>query len=371
MASSDDFEAKQPEVPLSLRSRNGRQFIQGATSSNDTRPHSFTSCHVMDQARPHLVASHPLDLSPAVKFSGKRFPGMQVGAWVLLHEQTSRIQHEGVVSQEERYVVGDELVKPGNVYSGIFKIISTFNGPDNKVWRMEGTAFAVDKFHALTSAHMMWHAQLGPAQTAVLCPDERSRTYGLRSHIKCIAVAVHAKWMSSHRPENDFCMVAMAQDFEPGVRSPRLELASNLLPFEGEVVGFPLDLPAASEGSQLIVSRGLAEFYQTEAGIMIRHKVNTAGGSSGSPLYTTSKKVVAVHCSFNSYEMENYAVPINLNGNDVSQFQGILRHMRDRLPNATLDLGAATHKKYRKQKIFAFGQQGAADDALVVNEALL
>ncbi|KAI1735384.1 hypothetical protein F4680DRAFT_435712 [Xylaria scruposa] len=287
---------------------------------------------------------------------------MQVGSWTLLPQQTTRIQPEGVVSQEQRYVIEDELIQPGNVYSGIFKIISTFEGPDNKAWRMEGTAFAVDRFHALTSAHLMWHPKLGPARTAVLCPDERSKTYDVRNHITCIAVAVHAKWMSSHQPENDFCMVAFAQALDPGVRPLRVELAPNFS-FEGEVVGFPLDLPAASKGSQLIVCHGPAETYENEDGVMIRHKVNTAGGSSGSPLYTTSEKVVAVHCSFDSYEMENYAVPINLNGNDVAQFEGVLRHMRDqwlKLPNTTLCLGAFTHQKYRKQEVFAFGQQGAA-----------
>ncbi|KAI0550696.1 hypothetical protein F4679DRAFT_542218 [Xylaria curta] len=316
----------------------------------------------MNQARPFLVDIHPLDYLPAVTFPGEHFPGMQVGSWTLLREQTVRIQHEGVVSQERRDVVKNELIQPGNVYSGVLKIISTFQGPDNRVWRMEGTAFAVDEFHALTSAHMMWHSKLGPAKTAVLCPDERSKTYDAQSRIKCIAVAVHAKWMSSHQPENDFCMVAMAEVFGPGVRPLRAELVPNLLSFEGEVVGFPLDMPATSKGSRLIVCHGPAEFYQNEAGVMIRHKVNTAGGSSGSPLYTTSKKVVAVHCLFDSNEMKNYAVPINLNGNDVSQFEGVLRHMRDRrlkLPNTTLGLGAATHEIYRKQKVFAFGQQGA------------
>ncbi|KAI0861739.1 trypsin-like cysteine/serine peptidase domain-containing protein [Xylaria cubensis] len=360
MATSDDLEAKQPGV----------QLIQGVLNSvsplevgPDELP-LLAYLHAVNQTQPYPVNEHPLDGLPLEKFPSELFARMQVGYWVLQQQQATSIQLEGFVNDEEpRNVVKDELIKPGKVFSGIFRIIATFQGPDNKIWKMKGTAFAVSEDLALTSAHVMWHEKLGPAKMAALCVDERLEFDDAQSHITCNAVAMHARWMKFHQREHDFCMVSMAQPFNSGVLPLRLELASKTLPCKGKVVGFPLDFPVtSSKGSQLIECQGSAKLCRTKAGnnILIKHKVNTAGGNSGSPLYDTRGNVVGVHCSFVGAEGANYAVPINMNGNNVSQFEGILRHMRDprvKLPDTTSELGETIYKYH---KVFAFGQQDAA-----------
>ncbi|KAI1120189.1 hypothetical protein F5Y10DRAFT_258921 [Nemania abortiva] len=364
MATNNGPEAEQLEVQLrrlkSARVQLGsNSFILSWAQADEPQPSlpryilSRVTLHVDEDLLRHL-STFP---SP-----GKHFSTAQIGSW-LLFQQTGGVQREGVIAPAQRVVVEDELVQPGKKHSGIFKIISTFRGPDNIVWKMQGTAFAIGKFFALTPGHIMWHPKLGPAETAVLYPDERSAS-NVQS-IACIAVAVHAEWMKSYRHENDFCMVTTKDDFNAGVHCLQLGELPQVSPYEGEVIGFPLDLPTASKGTQLIQCQGSAEGYRTEGGgDIIRHEVNTSGGSSGSPFSTICNgKVVGIHSSFDEENKVNYAVPINLNGNDIYQFEGVLRHMKDRrvkLPNTTSYLGEDTCEVYRKEKVSLFGQRNAS-----------
>ncbi|KAI0858463.1 hypothetical protein F4860DRAFT_486301 [Xylaria cubensis] len=282
---------------------------------------------------------------------------MKIGSWCL-PKQTNPIIQEGVITLVPRVVVEPESVCPGKEFSGVLRIVSTFKGPDGS-WKCEGTAFAVGKFHVLTAGHMMWHQKLGPAQSAVLYTDTRSGT--ITEGIECVAVAVHAEWIKCYQPENDFCMIAIAQGFNSGIRLLQLGVAPSY-PNVGRLLGFPSDLSVTSRGNELIECQGPVRSRENNAGIILIHKVNTSGGSSGSPFFVEGK-VVAVHSSFNRNKMENYAVPIGQNGNNVAQFQNVLRYMTCRglkLSDAALYLGEVTYEDYCKQKILGFGSLPAS-----------
>ncbi|KAI0449590.1 hypothetical protein F5B21DRAFT_519980 [Xylaria acuta] len=274
-----------------------------------------------------LVDEDPLCSLPDARLPPSFYPGMQIGAWKL-HKETPSIQHEGVVTREPRVVVKDKLTQPGNKYSGILKLITTFQGPNNAVWTMEGTAFYIGDSLATTAAHLTFHPKLGPAKRAFLYPDERSGANV--GGIACIAIAVHAKWMKCHQRENDFCIVTIAEGSDLGIRPlPFVDLPANPHRYRGKVIGFPSDLPVASQGFQLIECQGSVSIKKARTVVMIEHKVNTAAGSSGSPLFDPSNtNVVGIHCLFDREANQNYAVPINQNGNDVPQFKAVLRFMR-------------------------------------------
>ncbi|KAI0544946.1 hypothetical protein F4679DRAFT_493250 [Xylaria curta] len=367
MASSDGLEAEQRVQPLRNRMKHFLLKVEDYIPTfwpqhND--PSFFSPRHIIHQGRSYRQdegknsVDHLLGRLPDVKLSNELFPGAQIVSWTM-SEDTTLIEHEGEVSTATRDLVDRQFISPGAKFSGIYRIVSTFKGP-RRTKVVEGTAFAVGKFHVVTAGHMIWDKKYGPAQSAVLYTDKRSSTNA--KGIDCVAVAVHAEWTTSHQLENDFCMVAIAQDFGPGVcflqlgEAPQYAKAAN-------VIGFPSDFPTSSPGKELIECQGQVRTWQTDAGVILIHNANTSPKSSGSP-FCVGEKVVGVHSSFNRHTRENYAVPVDLNGNNVAQFQSVLRYMTTRymeLSGEIICLGEATHAKYRKQKIFGFGSLTVSD----------
>ncbi|KAI0965168.1 hypothetical protein F4678DRAFT_453667 [Xylaria arbuscula] len=281
-----------------------------------------------------------------------------ITAWNL-PKQVTGDQCEGVFTETPRVVVDERDVQLGKKYSGLFRLLAIFQGPDNSMKTMKGTAFAIGILYGLTAAHLVWHPQFGPAKAVFLYPDERS---GLRCHHVCVSVAVHAKWMRSFQCENDFAMVTTAKGFEAGTHFFQPVALESEFAGSWIVAGFPKDMPCERKGLQLIECRGRAGLSKMKTGgMMIKHQVNTEGGNSGSPLFKPdTKNVVGIHTKFNEGKLENCAVPINLNGNYVSRFQDVLRHMRDRqvkLPSTTRALGQIQYNGYHKESIYTFGER--------------
>ncbi|GAW17546.1 hypothetical protein ANO14919_070040 [Xylariales sp. No.14919] len=253
---------------------------------------------------------------------------MPILAWNLA-TATSPVQLEGIINRSPRTVVEHELIKQGNKYSGIFKIISLFEGPDGAMYEIQGTAFAVTRSHVLTSAHNMWDRKLGPAKMAALFLDKREDKHP--QYIKtCVAVASHAKWVEVQHTENDFCMVAIAKPFGPEVCILRCHPGLRPLGVEkATVVGFPSDLPEIAPGKHLILSEGTVACHVSLAGVMIEHEVDTVEGNSGSPIIVDGR-VVGVHSAFMHHENKNRAAPVNQNGNNVDEFISVLNCMGGR-----------------------------------------
>ncbi|KAI0533772.1 hypothetical protein GGR58DRAFT_485497 [Xylaria digitata] len=262
---------------------------------------------------------------PDIQFAGPDSRGMRIVAWNLT-EANSLIQHEGIITTLPRNLVKNEFVMRGRMYSGIFKIVSVFECPDKSRYRVHGTAFAVTKSHVLTAAHNMWHPKLGPAKNATLFPDARAdkRAQYIR---KCISAATPSNWIQLHQDEHDFCMVAVAEPFDsevrilschPGPGPSRVK--------DGEVLGFPFDLPPDAPGRHLIQCKGAVSYHEAQDGVTIKHMVNTVRGNSGSPVIA-SDQVVGVHTAFMRHERQNRAVPVNQNGNNVDEFSSVLRYV--------------------------------------------
>ncbi|KAI0528421.1 hypothetical protein GGR58DRAFT_496078 [Xylaria digitata] len=361
MARSASLKANKPKArrqkKIAVRSfpRSPGRFSPLQLPSDEPKASFVASNHVTYKTRPHFMdkgKNSGIDLLkelPLVKFPSKTFPEMDIASWKLSNSASSR--YEGDITEEPRDVVDAELVQLGNKHSGIFRLISTFDGPNGKPIKKKGTAFAIGKFHWLTSGHIMWDEQLGPAKKAVLRGDVRSQ--GNTRDIECTAAAVHARWIKFHQLENDFCMLATAEGLYSGVY-PLYFGAAPSCPREGTIIGFPSDLPTISPGSQLIECRGCVRFRRSKDGDIFIHMINTNHGSSGSPLCIIGGKVSAVHSSFNSEEMENYAVPINLNGNDVLQFQGVLRLMVYKNLKHAEGVRRLGGVKYGEQEVFGF-----------------
>ncbi|RWA05095.1 hypothetical protein EKO27_g10008 [Xylaria grammica] len=252
---------------------------------------------------------------------------MRILAWNLV-TTTSPIQLEGIINRSPRNVVEHQLIKQGNKYSGIFKIVSLFEGPNGTTYEIQGTAFAVTRSHVLTSAHNMWDRKLGPAKRAALFLDEREDKHA--QYIKtCVAVASHAKWVDVQHTENDFCMVAIAKPFDPEVCILQCHPGPRPSGVEkGTVVGFPFDLPETAPGKHLILSEGTVACHVSLAGVMIEHEVDTVGGNSGSPVVVDGQ-VVGVHSAFMHHENKNRAAPVNQNGNNVDELISVLSYMGD------------------------------------------
>ncbi|KAI0416386.1 hypothetical protein F5X98DRAFT_388144 [Xylaria grammica] len=184
------------------------------------------------------------------------------------------------------------------------------------------------QFHVLTSAHLVWDQELGPAAEVVLYLDERQK----KPRIKCVAVACHAslaegrKWQEQDA-KNDFCMVALDSPLSSGVRILRCH--DELGPFcyeNGSIVGFPNDMPFETPNRRLISSKGQILCHEEDGILSIEHKISTAKGNSGSPVIAESL-VVGVHSGIGRGS-RNVAAPINRNGNIVDDFSYVLRHIR-------------------------------------------
>ncbi|KAI0968720.1 hypothetical protein F4678DRAFT_442576 [Xylaria arbuscula] len=199
-------------------------------------------------------------------------------------------------------------------------------------------------FHVLTAAHNLWDPKLGPAKMAVLYLDDRVAQDGKPFNM-CLTVAINADWIKRYSVENDFCMVAVEQPFNSGVRllrclpEPGPSCAEN-----GMVLGFSYDLPFNAPSKHLIRCEGPVTYRESEAILIIEHRINTVGGNSGSPLIVDDQ-FVGVHSTFIRDQKINMAAPVNRNGNSVEHFSGVLRYMRgqiSKLPGEIEDLGRAT-----------------------------
>ncbi|KAK5630243.1 hypothetical protein RRF57_005960 [Xylaria bambusicola] len=238
---------------------------------------------------------------------------------------------EGIVTCTPRHVVDRELIRQGKEYSGVFTITSHFKG-GKRSFKKTGTAFAVNKFHVLTSAHLMFDLKLGPAKSAFLLPDERQGRYWDRG-MPCVAVACHANHIKipeqkGRRAENDFCMLAVADAFNSGVRIFKCHNEPSSFDYkDGLIVGFPKDMPDNSPGKHLISSKGSMCCSEKDDVLSINHMINTEEGNSGSPIIINNL-VVGVHSRFLAAKGCNAAAPVNRNGNRIDDFSAALCYMR-------------------------------------------
>ncbi|RWA05350.1 hypothetical protein EKO27_g9752 [Xylaria grammica] len=289
-----------------------------------------------------------------VGFPGLAHPNVRIVAWRLV-EPTAPIQREGIITSEERELVGRNQLEKEN---RIFRITSAFKGPEGLKY-ISGTAFAIGKFYAATSGHLVCDQTLGPAISVVLHGDQRSDGIAIGGK-KCVAATCSIEWIKSYRIENDVCVVSVAEPFSAGVHTYRVtKLAEESPSINGVVIGFPVDLPVDHPGKQLIKCSGTAKGYEEEAIFRVKHEVNTLqAGNSGSPVFS-GEEVVAIHSAYIDGLGKNYAAPIDRNGNMIDQFRGVLNHMKYRraaLPRGILYLGAAKHGGYRTQGVLVFGE---------------
>ncbi|KAI0410298.1 hypothetical protein F5X98DRAFT_386553 [Xylaria grammica] len=282
----------------------------------------------------------------------------RVVSWMLADPAAPPIQLEGIITSKERELVEEELVRKGKKYSGIFRITSTFKGPEGREFNISGTAFAIGKSYAATSGHLVWDQELGPAKSVVLYGDERSDGIAIGGK-KCVAAACHVDWAKSYRVENDFCVVSVAEPFSAGVCTYRVRrLAEEPSSFDGVIIGFPSDLPADYPGKRLIKCNDIVESYGKGALFKVKHEVNTFVGNSGSPVFS-GEEVSAIHSRYIDESKKNYATPIDRNGNMIDQFQGVLRYTKDKcsaLLHGASYLGVAKHTGYHTQEILVFGE---------------
>ncbi|GAW23833.1 hypothetical protein ANO14919_134100 [Xylariales sp. No.14919] len=294
-----------------------------------------------------------------VGFPDLPYSKVRVVSWKLANPAVPPTQLEGIITSKERELVEEELVGKGKKYSGIFRITSTFKGPKGREFTIGGTAFAIGKSYAATSAHLVWNQKLGPAKSVVLHGDERSDGIAIGGK-KCVAAACHVEWAKSYRVENDFCVVSVAEPFSAGVYTYRVRrLAEEPSSFDGVVIGFPSDLPADYPGKRLIKCSDIVESSGTGTLFRVKHKVNTfVAGNSGSPVFS-GEEVFAIHSRYIDESKKNYATPIDRNGNMIDQFRGVLSYTKDKcsaLLQGASYLGAAKHTGYHTQEILVFGE---------------
>ncbi|KAI0513332.1 trypsin-like cysteine/serine peptidase domain-containing protein [Xylaria bambusicola] len=326
--------AKQPAMELA-------PFYSRFVVSSSNRPNSHPQTN-SEEAEEYKHLEYYLASLPYAKFTnlGSKSPA-RIAAWNL----TSRrhpIQSEGIVTYTPRGVVDRGSIKQGKEYSGVFIMTSLFKS--GREWiKKTGTAFAVSKFHVLTSAHLMFDLKLGPAKSAFLSPDERQGRYGDRGK-RCVAVACHVNYIKTLErkggwTKNDFCMVAVEEPFDSGVRIPRCHNGPGpSYDEDGLIIGFPKDMPEISPGKRLISSTGSVYCREKNGVLLMQHKINTVEGNSGSPVIVNSL-VVGIHSGFIKAKGYNEAAAVNRNGNTVEDFSAVLRYMRAQHARFRQDVG--------------------------------
>ncbi|KAI1115656.1 hypothetical protein F5Y14DRAFT_110834 [Nemania sp. NC0429] len=306
----------------------------------------------------------------------------QIVAW-RLQKVIFPFRREAVLTSEPREVMSPETVKPGKEYSGIFKLVSFFQDSRGRWFRIQGTAFAISDYDALTAAHNVWDPEFGPAKMVALLMDQRGDANDEYAR-ECVAAAVHVRWSELSLRSNDFAMVSVAQSFSPQVRihryrtTPENTEASDAM---GYALGFPYDFPENFEGKHLIRSNGKIYYNGGGNQCLIVHMANTEKGNSGGPLFNINTVAIGVHVGYTSHPksastapssthngvsswnqnhrpcepgkgtaaepwtIENLAVPLNRNGNQVSSFLAVQDFMRtQKLPGESLNhLGQRKH----------------------------
>ncbi|KAJ3562947.1 hypothetical protein NPX13_g8371 [Xylaria arbuscula] len=206
---------------------------------------------------------------------------VRIVAWRFTEETSGQ---EAILNDNQpREETTHESVKHEGEYSGVFRIRSVFWVPGGDTHTMYGTAFVVNQFQAMTSAHLLWHAQLGPAKEVTLIKDAREQENGEAMYTclgaACYKSAIRSIVLQEHSPKHDLCMVSVSPAFEPGIRFLPLHPGSGL-PY----------------------------------------------GNSGSPVIA-GNYVVGVHHGFKADSMRNEAAPVNQNGNNANDLISVLQKM--------------------------------------------
>ncbi|KAK5629119.1 hypothetical protein RRF57_004834 [Xylaria bambusicola] len=236
--------------------------------------------------------------------------------------------------------------------SGIYKIHVTFRIPGtDETHNKWGTAFVINKFHVLTSAHLMWSPEYGFATMATLHPDIREDPNG-NQRMACVTAAFSVKYIDEPWAVNNLCVIAVAKHFDVGMpilqyhRKPKsLDTAI------GKIIGYPSDMPLLHEGQKAVSSEGRLKYRKRYGANIVEHKINTRKGSSGSPVMVDGR-VIAVHSGFDRGRKVNLATPIE-HSRPISKVVFYMRNQR-LLPKGVKDKGEVKGLTYPGQEMRLF-----------------
>lgn len=177
------------------------------------------------------------------------------------------------------------------------------------------TGFLVSPYMVLTNGHVVWDAEGGefiremkiaPGQTQAAAGRPCERPFGTRDAVR---FATNAGWVETQRIDFDYSAAFFETPFS-GI-STYMPLVFDVAPGRGGIVnvaGFPGEV-RKEKTLALWHDDDLVEAVQ---GRVLRHKVDTTGGNSGSPVWelfsqTGQRRAIAVHSSGDPLGVANSA----------------------------------------------------------------
>ncbi|KAK7408872.1 hypothetical protein QQX98_008933 [Neonectria punicea] len=303
---------------------------------------------------PQTVAVRPFVRPPVKLPDGWMSNRIKAAAW--------KLQETGVevcFGINPRRLVPESDVHGGGRYSGILEIYSTFQAHNGTTLPFHGTAFVIDKYHVLTVAHNIWHADFGRARAVTLYMDHRVDPNGQHSRQGSV-VAAGYQYVYCNVELNDFAIVKVSEPFDTAVVVPlRVDIIPTNTTIDVTVLGYPFDMPKNRRGerqSHLCQSSSQVKYDGTD---LVEHIGDTGKavslmglnvGNSGGPVITDANIAIAVHRGwgyrktignaigkvvgkiervriYDPEAVRNKAVPINHHGNDIPQFVAVLADM--------------------------------------------
>lgn len=195
----------------------------------------------------------------------------------------------------------------------------------NNEWNAEGTGFLINAHTVVTVAHNVFgkdgratqvHVHAGFRGNDHVEPEIQVGEY----------VAMHWGYYRTGGEAYDFAVIRLKKPFST---------VHNYIPWKNcpvkgnggkiAVVGYPCDIPKGAKGKYMYVSQGPMKHNLAETGYILRHKLDTECGNSGSPvLYIGADGQVRGACGIHQAgekDKSNYATAIGHKGNRVNDFE--------------------------------------------------
>jgi VWFA-related protein len=288
-----------------------------------------TEAEILDPSDPRLQGAADDWVAPAEPSKGATPEGLDRGitGWDSPLEKSGASEGEGegrrrVKAVSSRGVTGKSVIGGRD---GRQRITATQSFPFNVISYLSfntsrggsrATGFLVSPYMVLTNGHVIWDEDAGqfvtdleiaPGQTQASTGGRVERPHGTR---RAVRFATNAGWVETHRIEFDYSAAFFDTPFS-GI-STFMPLVFDAAPGRGGIVnvaGFPKEIGNDGDSQALWHDDDVVEAVQ---GRVLRHKADTTGGNSGSPVWETfsgtgQRRAIAVHSSADLLGVANSA----------------------------------------------------------------
>ncbi|QVK20466.1 trypsin-like serine protease [Mycoplasmatota bacterium] len=191
-------------------------------------------------------------------------------------------------SDDDRVRVTDTTADP---YSGIVHLKMYYKDVNNDIYNGYCTGAMIDANSVLTAGHCLYDHKdnLGWAYAVTVSPGVDENTNHFSTEYAA-TISVASQWESSGSTNHDWGVITLSSNVDSGVKI--FDLHDNVLIAQNiNLTGYPNTTPDATSKTMWTADGPVYDLNL----YTIEYKVDATSGQSGSPVYDSQNRIVAIH----------------------------------------------------------------------------